>query len=364
MLDFLKTTLKMFSDDSRMQKRGFFTTFFKTSEEDYTNGEYVEIDIERTGDKVAPVLKDHRTGGVIVDDDIFTEKKFKPPYGCLQQPVPLYELMKRQPGQSDDSSTVGTWYARLVAKIKKAISKFHRMFKEQIELQCAQIMQTGIVQLSDENGKVVYDLDYRMKTNHKPTAAILWSDTANASPLSDLEALCNAVNDDGKSEPSIAIFGQKAWNYAIKNAEFKDAVKKDGMNLGQLSPGLKNRGGRYMGYVDIGSFRLELWVYNDSYETLKSDTRVKYMNPNKVIVTAAIEDLDFRIVFGGVPTAGMREPFASIIPAEVTYEGFARIHNRVWYDENADTYTAESKMRGLAIPVSVDKYGCITVAED
>lgn len=358
-MDFLKRVLKMFTDDARMQKRGFFTTFFKTTEEDYTNAEFVEIDIERSGNKVAPVLKDHRTGGVIVDDDIFTEKRFKPPYSCLKQPVPLMDLMQRQPGERDDDATIGSWFARLVAKIKKALSKFHRMFKEQIELQCAQIMQTGIVQLSDENGNIVYDLDFKMKSSHKPTVSVAWS-SSNATPLADLEALCEAINDDGKSDPAIAIFGRNAWNNALKNTDFKDAVKKDGMNLGQLEPALKNRGGRYMGYVDIGSFRLELWVYNDSYESFKGSTLKKFMNPDKVIVTAAVEDLDFRIVFGGVPTAGMKEPFAAIVPAEVTYDGFARIHNRVWYDENGDTYTGESKMRALAIPVSIDKFGCLT----
>ena len=31
-----------------------------------------------------------------------------------------------------------------------------------------------------------------------------------------------------------------------------------------------------------------------------------------------------------------------------------------WYDENGDTYTGESKMRALAIPVSIDKFGCLT----
>ena len=233
------------------------------------------------------------------------------------------------------------------------------MFKEQIELQCAQIMQTGIVQLSDENGNIVYDLDFKMKSSHKPTVSVAWS-SSSATPLADLEALCDAINDDGKSDPAIAIFGRNAWNNALKNTDFKDAVKKDGMNLGQLSPALKNRGGRYMGYVDIGSYRLELWVYNDSYESFKGSTLTKFMNADKVIVTAAVEDLDFRIVFGGVPTAGMKEPFASIVPAEVTYDGFARIHNRVWYDENGDTYTGESKMRALAIPVSIDKFGCLT----
>lgn len=76
MLDFIKSVLKKFTEDSCMNKRGFFTTFFKTEPEDYTDGEYVEIDIERSGDYVAPALKDARTGSVVIDEDIFTEKRF------------------------------------------------------------------------------------------------------------------------------------------------------------------------------------------------------------------------------------------------------------------------------------------------
>lgn len=360
MLDFLKKVLRMFTDDSRMQKRGFFTTFFKTTEEDYTDAEYVELDIERSGDKVAPVLKDHRTGGVIVDDDVFTEKKFKPPYQCLENPIPLNDLMQRQPGEKDDADAVGSWFGRLVTKINKALSKFHRMFKESIELQCSQVLQTGILSLEDDKGNIVYDLDYKMKSTHKPTVSVAWSTIATATPLDDLAALCDVINDDGKSDPAIAIFGRDAWKYAIQNTAFKESVKRDGLNLGQLSPALKNRGGRYMGYVDIGSYRLELWVYNDSYEKIGADTKYKYMNVNKVIVTAAIEDLDFRVVFGGVPTLGMKAPFDAVVPSTVTYDGFIRCHNRVYEDGKADTYTAESKMRGLAIPVSIDKFGCLT----
>ncbi|MGI5116875.1 major capsid protein [Treponema sp. SP13] len=358
MIELLKKILKMFTDDVRMQKRGFFTTFFKTTEEDYTDSEYADIDIERTGDQVAPVLKDHRTGGTIIDDDVFTEKKFKPPFTCLQRPVPLYDLMKRQPGESDAADVRGEWFGRLVKKIVKAISKMHRMCKEQVELQAAQIMQTGTVSLADESGNVVYDLDYNMKASHKPTVAVSWG-AAGATPLSDIESLCDAINDDGKADPSIAVFGKNAWNAVLKNDEFKDMVKRDGLNLGQLSPALKNHGGRYKGYIDVGSYRLELWVYNDSYEKVKDGTRVKFMDPDKVIITAAIEDLDFRLVFGGIPTLGMKEPFRSVVPDAVKYEGFIKVQNRVFSDESNDTYTAEAKMRALAIPVSIDRFGCL-----
>ena len=358
-LDFIKTVLKKFTEDERMNKRGFFTTFFKTTPEDYTDGEYVEIDIERTGDYVAPALKDARTGSVVVDEDIFTEKRFKPPYSALSTPVPLIDLLQRQPGESDTAEVRGQWFGRLVNKLTKSLGKFHRMFKEQIELQCAQILQTGVVTLKDAAGNDVYTLDYKAKPTHLVTNTNSW-DAAGADPLGDLESICDAVNDDGKATPSIAIFGAEAWQNFITNSDVKDMVRRDGMNLGALNPGLLNKGGRYMGYIDVGSYRLELWVYNDSYKRMDGSTVYKFLDTKKVIITTALEDLDFRIVFAGVPTLGMKEPFASVIPSEVTYDGFMRAHNRVFEDATQDTYTAESKMRALAIPVSIDRFACLT----
>lgn len=359
MPDFLKKILKMFTDDERMQRRGFFSTFFKTTEEDYTDSEFVEIDIERSDVRVAPVLRDARTGAVIVDADIFTNKKFKPPIMSLGFPVPLYDLMQRMPGEQDTAEVRGNWFGRLVQKIMKTIPKIHRMMKENLELQAAQVMQNGILKLKDDKGELAYELDYRMESSHKPTVSVSWG-ASGATPLADLEALCDAINDDGKAEPAIAIFGRNAWNHAIDDSKFKDAVKKEGMNLGQLSPGLKNRGGRYMGYIDIGTYRLELWCYNNSYKEFKGDDAVKFMDPDKVIITAAMEDLEFHTVYGGVPTLGMKEPFTGVVPSVVKYDNFMRINNRVWHDEREDTYIAESKCRPLCIPVSIDRFGCLT----
>lgn len=358
-MDFLKAVLKKFTEDARMNKRGFFTTFFKTAPEDYTDGEYVEIDIERSGDYVAPTLKDARTGSVVIDEDVFTEKRFKPPYAALSTPVPLMDLLQRQPGESGTAEERGHWFGRLVNKLTKLLSKFHRMFKENIELQCAQILQTGVVTLKDANGADVYTLNFNAKGTHIVTNTNSW-DGNSADPIGDLQGLCDVINDDGKATPQIAIFGATAWQHFISNAAVKDMVKRDGMNLGALNPGLLNKGGRYMGYIDVSSYRLECWVYNDSYKRVDGSTVYKFLDTNKVVITTAIEDLDFRIVFAGVPTLGMKEPFASVIPSEVTYDGFIRCHNRVFEDATQDTYTAESKMRALAIPVSIDRFGCLT----
>lgn len=357
-MDFLRTILKAFLENVAMNKRGFFSTFFKTEAEDYANTDTVEIDIERAGNKVAPVVKDLRTGAVIVSAENFDTKEFRPPVIPLKYPVDIYDLMKRRPGENDFTE-VGSWRGRLFNVIKPQFLRMHKMIKETVELQNSQILQTGTVILKDEAGNNVYTLAYPVKQSHFPTVVNAWSGNS-ATPIADLEALCTAINDDGNVDPSIAIFGKNAWANFIKDSTVEKMIKRDALNLGGLNPGMKNRGGRYMGYIDIGTYRLELWTYNDSYELVGATTKYRYMDPDKVIITAAQEDLDFRTVFAGVPTMGMDPEFAAIVPSEVTYEGFLRVHNRVFKDENADVYVAETKARPLSIPVSIDRFGCLT----
>lgn len=356
-MEFLRSILKFFTDNDEVNRQGFFATFFKTTEEDYTDTETVEIDIERDGQKVAPVIKDARTGSVIVSADDFSTKEYKPPLVSLTYPADLYDLMQRQPGEKDTAG-IGSWLGRLFNKLKKEFLRMHKMVQRNIELQAAQILQTGSLTLEDEDTKEAYVLNYPVKRSHFPTVTTAWTDP-NAKPLDDLEALCDAIVDDGRRDVSVAIFGSKAWNNALRNADFVDKVKRDGIGMGSLNPGLKNRGGRYMGYMDIGTHRLELWCYNDSYQKLGNGTNHRYMDPDKVIVTAAQEDLDFRGVYGGVPTLGMQEPFKAIVPSELKYAGGMRVHNRVYHDAKGDTYNAETKSRPLLIPVSIDRFGCL-----
>lgn len=358
-MDFLKKVLKMFTQGRGVPVRGFLSSFFRTTEEDYTEAEYVEIDVERNTEAVAPTLSDARTGAIIVNEEVWTENKYRPPYSAMKDPINLHELMERQPGESDDADSVGTWFGRLVRKITRILTKYHRMFARNIELQCAQALQTGHIQLTDDKNGITYDLDYHQSASHLPTVATAWG-TTGATPVADVTALCDVIAEDGQADPAIAVFGASAWQNILADPEFKDMIKRDGMGLGALNPGLRDKGARYMGYANFGSHRLELWVYSSKYKTLAGNTKYDYLDPDKVIVTTSLEDLDLRVVFGGVPTLGMKAPFTDVVPPVVTYDGFIRVHNRVFEDEQQDTYTAESKMRALAILVSIDRVGCLT----
>lgn len=364
MPDFLKKVLRMFTDGRRTVERGFFSYFFRTTEEDYTNADYVEIDVERTTETVAPTLRDPRTGAVIVKGDSWKEQKFRPPLVALKEPIDLMSLLERQPGESDNADRVGTWYGRLAAKIVRALSKFHRMIGLQVDLQAAQIMQTGKVTLTDDKDNTSFELDFGANPTHFPTVAVSWG-TTGATPIDDVAALADVVAGDGMVNPSIVILGGNAWKNLLADATFQKFVQRDGLGLGTLHPGMRERGGVYHGMAAFGDHTLEIWTFGGVYRTLGNKTPKKFLDKDAVIVTARPEDLDFRTVYGAVPTLGMTEPFSDVVPDVVTFgdegegTGFIRVNNRVYRDESGDTYTAEAKCRPLSIPVSIDRYGCL-----
>lgn len=351
--------LKLFKNTPKMEKMGFLSSFFKTTPDDFTDSELVDIDIVREGEFVAPVLTDVSNGATIVSNDIFTGKQVRPPIYSLANPVGLWDLLNRQPGETEYENS-GNWFGRLCARLKRGLVLEYGMIKRSIELQAAQVLQDGTVSITDEHGNEAFTLDYKMKASHKKTVSTKWDQTG-ANPLADLEDMCDSVREDGLVDASMAIFGKKAWNSFIKNADVQNAVKKDALGLGNLSPRLMDKGGKYMGYIELGAYRVDLFTYGGRYTPFGTTSSNTYIDPKKVIVTASEEDLDFRLVYGGVPSLPMQEPFASVVPEEVTYGDSVRFNNRVYTDIPKNKHFAEATSRPLCVPVSIDRFGCMTV---
>jgi len=353
----LTKVLEVFKDDNDLKQRGFLSSLFVTRPNYYTKSESVKVDIVRRGHKVAPFIKDLATGKVLVSAKDFTTKEFCPPVISLATPANLYDLMDRRPGETEYAE-IGSWQGRLFNELKDALLEQHKMMSEALELQASQILQTGTLTLTDEDNNTSYVLNFSAAATHFPTVGTDWG-AVGATPLADIESLCNVINSDGKRRPSLMLIGATAWQNLVADSGFAAAVRKDGLALGSLAPQLENKGAVYQGYLNVGSYRLDMYTYDATYEKLGSTTQYAYLGATKVVITAAPQDLDFRAVYGGVPTLGMKDPFRSIIPSEVTYENGLRVTNRVYEDEAADTFQAESKCRPLLIPVSIDRFGCL-----
>ncbi len=75
MIEFFTKIVEMFEQQPDIAKMGFLSTFFKTTPDSFTDSEFVEYDVVRSGAEVAPVVRNLSTGAVTIVEDEFTNKR-------------------------------------------------------------------------------------------------------------------------------------------------------------------------------------------------------------------------------------------------------------------------------------------------
>ncbi len=358
-MEFRKKRLSGFINDREAPKKRLLSRPFKSREEDYTSADYIEFDMFSARDVIAPTLRDARTGTVVVQPDQWSEKRFRPSYIGLEEPIMLYDLTRRLPGESEEIENNTDWELRALPVADRILRKMHNMIGLQVDVQNAQILQTGKLDLKDDKGNSSFVLDFGAKATHFPTAV------SAANICDSIAALCDTVAADGERPLAYLIMSSTAFQTLAADATFQKNVVRDGLGLGSLSPQGRGLGETYYGWAMFGMHRLEIYVYNASY-TMPNGTTVPFLDPKKIIVLPREEDLDFRTVYGGVPSRGMSAPFSDAFPQTITYtdngESFIRVHNRVYWYEKGDGFVVEAKSRPLSIPVSLERWGCLTLA--
>lgn len=357
--EFIKKMLKYFKQQPNIEKMGFLSSFFKTTEEDITDAEFITIDIERTDEEAAPVLRDVSTGAIAISEDLFTNKTVKPPVYALERALNIFDLLKRQPGDTEYEN-LGNWLGKMANRVIKAWNKMFQMLKYGIEVQASQVLQTGTLSLTDDKGNVVYTLDYKPKATHFPTVTTNWSDTANALPLEDLDALADVIRNDGLVDVADVIMGKTAFKNFIRNADVQNLLDNRRINIGEIAPRMVNMGAKFQGFISYSNYEYRIWTYNGRFKDFTTGTKTLYLAEDKVIMLPDEMDLDFRKVYGGIPQILDSLPsFQQFMPGRVTLPGIADFKARVYADQKAETITAEIKSRVLLMPVSIDRYGCL-----
>jgi hypothetical protein len=359
MIQFLTTIIAMFVQEPDIKKMGFLSSFFKTPPDGFTDTEYMEYDIVRSGMEAAPVVRNLSTGAVTIVEDVFTNKQIPYPVYALDSPVNVASLMKRRPGENAYKEEKVNWLGRITRVLVRAFAKMTRMIRTSIEVQAAQVLQKGTLTLTDENGFPTYELDFKPKASHFPEVAVSWDDP-DADIFADIENLSDVIQADGYTEITTLIFGKKAWRAAYKNTEFREAVKKDNLGMGALNPQLRGKGAKFMGYIEIGAYLYDMYLYNTIYTPWGETTPVNFVDPDKVIFLPDPEDLDFRRMFGGIPNVKVDPVFDPVFGGKIPIENEYDFRARVYFDEPKDTYVGEVKSRPASIPVSIDRYGCLT----
>ncbi|MEG1884832.1 MAG: major capsid protein [Alistipes sp.] len=346
-----------------MTPTAFFTGMFQARPENFHETEEVEIDIQRVGEDVAIVVQDITTGYRLNSDDLYTNKGFKPPIFKEAFALNAFDLLKREAGQNPFASA--GFRQNLIARIARNGVKVVNKILRAVELQAAQVMQTGKVDLKNESGAILYTIDYKPKATHFPTVATIWSN-AGAKPMSDINAVAEVIRTDGLTDPDMLIFGVNAWMNFSNNADVQktlDLRRMEGNSIVAMQR--LGNGGIYRGTVEIGNYKYDCYTYAGRYKDPQTGSSVQYMDPGKVVVMSSGARLD--LTFGAIPNIGeamgtsQRAQLLPELPGRISSgaAGFD-VFTTAWTTNDGEQMFGGFGARPLAIPTAIDSFGCLT----
>ncbi|MCK5606558.1 major capsid protein [Candidatus Pacearchaeota archaeon] len=335
---------------------GFFAKMFSSPPRNFHDTEEVEIDIVRSEEDVSIVITDISAGYRMNAADLYTNKSFKPPIHKEAITINANTLLERIAGDNPFADT--TFQARLTARIMQSLPKPERKIRRAIELQASQVLQTGVVSLVDSAGVVLYTIDYKPKATHLPTSAIAW-DTAGNTKLADLENLCDVIRQDGLATADQAIFGADAWTEFQKDTTIQALLDNRRMVLGGIAPEARGDGAKFVGFIEVGDCRLEMWIYSGRYNHPQTGVSTRFLSPEKVVVrdSGARMDATFGAIPRIVPPDARVVPF---LPPRISNQrGGMDMFVNGWVDQTGENLSVGVGSRPLMIPTAIDTFGCL-----
>lgn len=339
----------------------FLSGLFQSPAENFHDTEEVEIDIVRSDEDISIVIQDLSTGYRMNSEDQYTNKGFKPPVHKEAAPINSFDLLKRMPGKNPFESS--DFRGNLILRMFKNMVKVERKIRRSIELQASQVLQTGVVTLTDSNGVALYTLDFKPKTAHFPTAGTAWS-AGGADPVGDINSLAEVIRGNGLANPDQLIMGVSAFEAFIKNADVQKRFDTRRFDLGTIAPmEMRGEGGSYRGTVEIGNYRYDVWTYGGRYKHPQTGASTQFIDPAKVVVRASSGRLD--LTFGAIPNIGalLNGGAAQLLPElpgrVANANGGMDMFTNVWTTDDGEQLIGGMGARPLAIPTAIDTFGCL-----
>lgn len=343
----------------------YFSGMFQAPEENFFPTEKVELDVQVSGQDVAIAVQNMRTDYRLNEVTNFVNKEFTPPVYKEAVPLNSFELLQRMAGENPYQLRTSD-RAKIVTMMLRGMRRVEFKIRRAIELQAAQVLQNGAVDLTDENGATLYTINYGLKPTHFPVAGVSWATSTLAEKEADLEALAEQVNSDSYMTPDTITFGNNAWKLLTQTTGFYDKFDVMNANVGTLTlPTTRGNGGIYRGRLEVGSYTLDVFTYNAEYKDPQTGNATKYMDPNKVIIQASGARMD--ALFGAVPNIGKALGItgAGILPELPTRftSGANRIDmsTNVWLSEDGNELVGGVATRPLMVPTAGDSFGTLTV---
>jgi hypothetical protein len=324
------------------QERPIVTSFLRNLFPSVTSPtKEISIEVERMGEKIAvDVLR-----GTEGNRNMFsrmTMKDFVPPLYREYFDATQLDLYERVLGAQGNAQ--GPLFAALLNSVADRLETLRDKIERAKELQCAQVLLTGIVTL--KNGD---NVDYKRRNTSlvDPGAGNYFANAINPFPL--FEAGGVFIRQFGKSNDGIfnAICGSDALADLKANAAFLDRQKTFNMALDAVQGPTRdvNSGANYHGLISGDNFKFQLWTYPQYYEDPNNaNALTPYIDPKKVVIIPM--NPRFKMAHAAVPQL-IGEPGQLPVQGEYVMGDFP--------DPRKAVHEFDIQSAPLAIPVAVDQ---------
>ena len=356
-----KAMIEMHKEDTAAPL--FLTGFFRSTPRNFHTTEEVELDIIREDEDVAIVVTDMSAGANLNEATRYTNKSFTPPVFKEAGVISAFSQIKRRAGQNPFEDP--DFAANAAEEAMDVLHKIERKIHRSIELQASQVLQTGVVTLTDSTGTTRYTLNYGLKSSHFVNSAVPWAeDGSTGNPLGDVSDLADDVRRDGKKRPSRLVFGSSAFRRFLANADVKARLDNRSMQVGSVAPEVRGEGATFQGWVWIGHYRFEMWTYDGFYKNPQSGDLVPFVADNSVIMLSDGARLD--LSFGAIPSFLTPEQrVLDFLPARISNpERGMDISTASWMAQDGSALYVQAGTRPLCIPTAGDTFGCLTALAD
>lgn len=311
----------------------FLSSMFK---EEFTESKEISIEVQRGSENVSVDVLRHGEGKHNKMTRS-TEKIFVPPYYNDYLTANDHRLYDVAIGTQHKPS-----FKQLVNELASDVSRMRDKQLRAYELQASQVLETGVVALN-----AATDIDFNRKAASMVDkgSSNYWNDSG-VDALADLKSGCEFLRKTGKFSGGVvnAIFGSKALDALLNNAEFQKKAELRRVDIASLEKGMATaEGGVPHGVVTAGSWTVVVWSYPEFYKN-SGGTVTPYVNDKKVVMIP--EKTNFRFGFGLVP---------QLLGNTGTVEQKGAFLIRDIIDERKKAHEIFIESAGLAIPTAVDQ---------
>lgn len=338
---FTKTLIDVYKE--KVTPMSFLRSFFQVKE---TTSKNISIQVQRGTEKVAPDVYRH-SSGTRQKMSLSSEKIWTPPYYHPYIVCNEHELYDVAIGAQSPEM-----FARLADELSDEVVGMRNTIERSYELQCSQVLDTGIIVLDSGD-----NIDFKRQADSlvDKGAGNYWA-TGTVNPYDDMETACQFLRKEGKSTGGVfnAILGAEALSDFLNNTIVKERADIRRIALDDLQmPQANAEGGVFHGQVSAGSYKVNIWTYEEYYENPDTGVLTPYVDPKKMIMLPLAPR--FTMAFAGVPqliTNGNTTP----------QKGAYMLQEFI--DERAQAHEVHLKSAGLAVPTRVDQMHTTQVVAD